>query len=359
MAEIPEHLRELVVECVYWSAERVFAVALAEEAEFLVLSGDVLQPEQTGPRGPLFLAEQFERLAERNIPVYWAGGRVDPPEAWPTCVKLPKNVHVFPTRRLERFLHQRDGQPVASIVGTSWQQGQAVPWTDFAIAPEGLFTVAVVHGEAEADVLRSRGIDYWALGGDHARQTLYSDLQAAHYPGSPQGREPDQLGPHGCTLVQVDVERHVRTNFVAADVLRWHNERIVVEPGHDAQGPPVAIERSDRLAQAIQSGRRPVRVVDDRRRGLLGDALAARKPGRNAAGDHADRTWFRIAGRVERRLERRAAGRAASLLVRAADDPRRFPSASCVSTRAMPRGRFRWKPIFRSRIARARWRRSR
>jgi DNA repair protein SbcD/Mre11 len=230
LAEVPEHLRELAVECGYWSAERVFAVVLAEEAEFLLLSGDILQPEETGPRGPLFLAEQFERLAEREIQVYWAGGQADPPEVWPACVRLPKNVHVFPTHRIDRFLHQREGQPVASIVGTSRKHGQAVPWGEFSIAPDGLFTVAVVHGEAEAEVLRSRNIDYWALGGDHARKTLYGDLQAAHYPGTPQGREPSQIGPHGCTLVQVDVERHVRTNFVAADVLRWHNERIVLDP---------------------------------------------------------------------------------------------------------------------------------
>jgi len=230
LAEVPEHLRELLIECPYWSAERVFAVVLAEEADFLVLSGDILDPQQTGPRGPLFLAEQFQRLNERGIQVYWAGGQVDPPEAWPTCVRLPDNVHVFPAHRVERRLHQREGVPLASIVGASRQASQEVPLGDFSIAPDGLFTVGVVHASAEADPLRSRGIDYWALGGSHARKTVYADPQAAHYPGTPQGREPSQVGPHGCTLVQVEADRRVRTTFVAADVLRWHGERIVLDP---------------------------------------------------------------------------------------------------------------------------------
>jgi len=229
LTEVPEHLREMFVECAYWAAERVFAVVLAEEADLLVLSGDVIDPQQTGPRGPLFLAEQFQRLAERGIEVFWAGGRVDPPEAWPASVRLPRNVHVFPLHRTERFTFERDGVALASLLGVSRQPGQEIRPDDFAPSPDGLFTVAVLYGSVEADALRSRAIDYWALGGNHARSTLFSEAHAAHYPGTPQGREPGQIGPHGCTLVQVDAERRVRTSLVPADVMRWQNERIVVD----------------------------------------------------------------------------------------------------------------------------------
>jgi len=229
IAQVPEHLRELFIECAYWAAERVFAVVLSEEADLLVLSGDILQPQETGPRGPIFLAEQFERLAERGVQVFWAGGRVDPPQAWPTSVRLPANVHVFPAGRPERILAEREGIALASVVGTSREEGQSIRPGDFALSPDGLFTVAVVHGSAEPEALRSRGIDYWALGGNPVRKTLYSDAQTAHYPGSPQGRDPSQVGPHGCTLVEVDPERHARATFVPADVMRWHSERVVAD----------------------------------------------------------------------------------------------------------------------------------
>jgi len=229
LAEVPEHLRELFVECVYWAAERVFAAVLAEEADLLVLSGDVIDAQQTGPRGPLFLAEQFERLAERGIQVFWAGGEVDPPEAWPASIRLPDTLHRFPADRAERFTYQRDGVSLASVVGVSRQSGQAIRPDDFTLSSDGLFTMAVLYGSVEADALRSRAIDYWALGGNHARTTPFAEPRAAHYPGTPQGREPGQVGPHGCTLVQVDSERRVRTTLVPADVMRWQNERIVVD----------------------------------------------------------------------------------------------------------------------------------
>jgi len=49
-----------------------------------------------------------------------------------------------------------------------------------------------------------------------------------HYPGSPQGRHPEEVGPHGCTLVQVDSHGQCRPTLVPTDLLRWHNERIVI-----------------------------------------------------------------------------------------------------------------------------------
>jgi len=229
VAEVPDHLWNLFIESTYRAAERVFETTLSEEAEFLILSGDLLDPRRTGPRGLLFLAEQFGRLAERETAVYWAGGHVDPPDAWPSAIRLPDNVHRFPQGRPEEHVHQRDGTPLARVMGTSRGAGRAVRASEFDPDPAGLFSIAVVHGAADAEALKQRRIDYWALGGSHARHTLFSSPQVAHYPGSPQGRHPEESGPHGCTLVQVDAERHARTTLVPTDVMRWQNAEIVVE----------------------------------------------------------------------------------------------------------------------------------
>ncbi len=229
LTEVPDHLRELFIESAYWAAERVVETVLSEEAELLVLSGDILDPRQTGPRGPLFLAEQFERLAERGVVVYWAGGRVDPPDAWPSSIRLPEGVHVFPRGRPEECIHRRDGSPLLRLIGASRGRGELVRAVDFDPDPGGLFSVAVTNGTVEPDALQTRGIEYWALGGRHDRSTPLSSPHVAHYPGSPQGRSPGQCGTHGCTLVQVDHQRHVRTSLVPTDVMRWHDERIVVD----------------------------------------------------------------------------------------------------------------------------------
>ncbi len=63
VTEVPDHLRELFLEAPYTAAKQVFDAALAEEADFVVLPGGILNPTEAGPRGPLFLAAQFARLS--------------------------------------------------------------------------------------------------------------------------------------------------------------------------------------------------------------------------------------------------------------------------------------------------------
>ena len=76
LAEIPDHLRELLIEAPYHAAEQVFETALAEDVDAVVLAGDVLHVDRAGPPAIVLLLDQFARLGERNIPIYWAGGMV-------------------------------------------------------------------------------------------------------------------------------------------------------------------------------------------------------------------------------------------------------------------------------------------
>lgn len=229
VAEVPDHLREIFLESPYTAAKAVFDAALAEDADFMVLTGGIFNASEMGPRGPLFLAEQFVRLAERGIEAYWAGSPIDPPESWPAFVKLPQNVRLFPCGRTEGVLVQRDAEPLARIVGVSCEANR--PWRpeDFAPDPAGLYTVAVAHGTAVPEALRTRDINYWALGGMHDRTTPLTGASMAHYCGTTQGRCPDESGVHGCTLVQVDSQRQTRTSLIPTDSARWIGERITVE----------------------------------------------------------------------------------------------------------------------------------
>ena len=229
VTEVPEHLRELFVESAYLASERVFETVVAEEADFLVLCGDILRCRHTGPRGPLFLVDQFERLAGRGIEVYWASGRVDPHDAWPPSIRLPKNVHLFPQGRPEEFVHRRDGTPMVRLIGAGRTKKGRIRAADFDPAEPGLFAIAVTHGRAEADAFETARVDYWALGGRHEQLTISRSNPMVHYCGSPQGRQPEEPGPHGCTLVQVDEHSHVSATQIPTDVLRWQSQEIEVD----------------------------------------------------------------------------------------------------------------------------------
>lgn len=228
VAEVPPHLRETFLESAYMAAERVFDITIGEEADFLVLSGDILNCRDTGPRGPLFIIQQCERLAARGIAVYWAGGRVDSLDDWPPSLRLPQNVRRFPSGKADEFIHRRDGSPLARLIGAERTRRGRINAADFNPAAPGLFTLAVAHGSADADDFHAARVDYWALGGRHEQLTVSPSNPLVHYPGSPQGRQPEECGPHGCTLVQVDESSLVQVSQMHTDVLRWHELEIEI-----------------------------------------------------------------------------------------------------------------------------------
>ncbi|HLA85551.1 MAG TPA: DNA repair exonuclease [Thermoguttaceae bacterium] len=283
--EIPDHLWELFLDAPYRAAERVFDTALAENVDFVVLSGDLLHSQHAGPRGPLFLLAQFERLAARNIAVYWAGGRIDPPEAWPPSIALPENVHVFPHGKPEQILHRRADTPLARLIGASRSPRAHVRPEGFDPREAGLFSIAVAHGRAPLESLRMSRVDYWALGGRHARRTLCEGMPLAHDPGSPQGRQPEETGAHGCTLVEVDVERNARLSFVATDIIRWETLEISLDEQTTREELQHEMDRRlDSLRQKTPQADLLVSwqvqgsgdLVAQLRRGLLGPELLGR-----------------------------------------------------------------------------------
>jgi exonuclease SbcD len=231
VSEIPAHLREAFLEAPYLAAEQIFETALTEGADALLLSGDVVHLDKAGPRAIVFLLEQFRRLADHNIAVYWAGGQVDPVDAWPPTATLPANVHRFPSGRVGNFEHQRGDKTIARIQGISRSPGQAVDDSGFHRDAKGLFTIGVAHGTAAAPGSEGDRVHYMALGGQHRRQTVDQSPGIAHYAGTPQGREPSEAGACGCTVVSVDDAGHVKTTLVATDILRWATETVDLTAG--------------------------------------------------------------------------------------------------------------------------------
>lgn len=284
LAEVPDHLRVALIDAPYRAAERVFDAAIKQRVDFVVLAGDIMDPLASGPRGLVFLTEQFQRLSAQGIRVYWAGGRSDDFERWIDAWPLGDNVLRFPPNRVERVVHARGQEPLAQILGTSSRQRKRIRTADFRV-DEPTFSIAVAYGAADAESLAQTSVNYWALGGEHDRRTLLSGLVAAHYCGTPQGRRPGESGPRGCMLVQVDETAQVRTSFVSTDAVRYLHERVsvgeattreqfeqilnerIAELAGDPFGPDMLIHWTIAGSSALAS---------ELRRGRLGDDLAAR-----------------------------------------------------------------------------------
>ncbi|HEX5443829.1 MAG TPA: DNA repair exonuclease [Pirellulales bacterium] len=230
VTEAPDALRSLLCDAPYLAALRVVDAAIAENVDFLLLAGDILDVELAGPLGTAFLTRQFARLRERQIAVYWAGGKTDHPSRWPATIELPDNVRRFSPRRPEEIVHLRGETPLARIAGISRHRSRRVRAEDFWPDADGLPAIALAHGPIDRAALAGRAMTYWALGGKHAATTLFDSPHVAHYCGSPQGRRPKETGARGCTLVEIDDAARVHTRSLPTDVVRWRQQRIAIGP---------------------------------------------------------------------------------------------------------------------------------
>jgi len=246
LADVPEHLRAVLLDAPYEAAQRVVDAALAEEVDFLLLSGELVECAAAGPRGPLFLVEQFQRLRQRDVPVYWATGRVDSADRWPAGIALPDNVHVFPPRPAS-LVFETEGRPVAELIGASYDRRRALRPAMFRPAEPALYSIAITSQSLEAESLADQRIYYWALGGRQNRGTVDDTSACAHWPGSPQGRHPTETGAHGCTLVELSGSGNPRLRYLPTDVLRWRREKLRLTP--DVTIDRLQQQMRDRIAQ--------------------------------------------------------------------------------------------------------------
>src|SRR5262245_43399775 len=107
LSEVPEPLIQPLVDAPFSAAQKVFDAAIEERVDFVALNGDLVDLARPSPRAITLLLENFERLDSHGIAVYWACGRLDPPQDWPTAAVLPVRVKQFSTTAAEGLSHFR------------------------------------------------------------------------------------------------------------------------------------------------------------------------------------------------------------------------------------------------------------
>ncbi|MEM8669643.1 MAG: DNA repair exonuclease [Planctomycetota bacterium] len=224
---LPPHLRDAMSTAPRRAAEAVFQAALAENIDFLVLSGDLISPPSAGPHGMSLLLDYFEQLNAQQTPVYWSAGLADDPQKWPEAVPLPPNVTLFPKNRAVTVPVQRGGRTICQVIGRSTDGRSSLHVPSYEMEPTDEYTIAVGYGDTDEDALAEGRFNYWALGGRHNRQELEGGAEGgALYCGTPQGRCLQESGPHGYSMVDVDADGTTRIHPMECDTFRYCNVEI-------------------------------------------------------------------------------------------------------------------------------------
>ena len=207
-----EGLRDQVQSATRRAFARIIDTALSEQVSALLIAGDLFDGAQRSAKTAAFVIEQFDRLANAEIPVFYIKGNHDAENPITGEISLPLNVHVFDGRGGKVQL----GTHNVWIHGVSFAKQHAPESLlgKFGAPVPDAVNIAMLHtslgGAAGHDNyapcsvadLMAMGFDYWALGHIHKRQ-IHAHAPWVVMPGIPQGRDIGETGPKSATLLTI------------------------------------------------------------------------------------------------------------------------------------------------------------
>jgi len=241
---LSDGIRAFLRESTFASLERLTQLAIREQADFMVISGDVYDAKDSSLQAQLRFQEALDRLGEHGIGVYIIHGNHDPLDGPRMRTAKKEHVHVFgPDFERATACRRQDRQPVAVIGGISYPSSKVTENTSryfHRSKDSSLFHIALLHANVDGDPthetyspctrrdLTAAGYQYWALGHIHKRQVL-QEYPHIVYPGNIQGRSIREAGAKGCYAVQVDKDGNVELEFHELDTVRWFQETISID----------------------------------------------------------------------------------------------------------------------------------
>ena len=285
-AAAPENVAAALYEATFKAYENIIDLCISEQVDALLVAGDVYDGADRSLRAQLRFIEGLKRLDASGIRSFVCHGNHDPLGGWEARLNYPSGCH--------RFGAKWDAVPVfeedpdrAVVHGVSYparevrenlvRQCRGVNSGSYAI---GLLHANVgnnpdhdSYAPCSLHDLQQSGIDYWALGHIHTRRELSQGTPTVVYPGNSQGRQPNESGPKGVYLVEVDDHGRSKLDFRPVDIVRWEHIGIDVSDVETEQNLLDHLHERMESALASQDGRGVVARVTLSGSGVLHGSL--------------------------------------------------------------------------------------
>lgn len=285
----------------------VIDLAIAEEAAFVVIAGDLYDGAWKDQGTGQFALAQLARLTRAGIRAFVAYGNHDAGSRITRHLTMPEGVYSFSNRRCETVdladlgvaVHGRSYKDVETTDNIAAEYCRPVP---------GRFNLAVLHTALDGhpghapyapcslDQLAAAGHDYWALGHVH-EPAVRCEYPYIVYPGNTQGRHVRETGTKGAMVVRVEEGGVARVEHRACDEVRWAQASVDAAQAQDM--PELLAGVSQALREAIRgAGDRPiaarlmVRAAGPLRQRLLADAEWFGAEARGQASAVSDLLWI-------------------------------------------------------------------
>lgn len=239
----------------------------SENADFMVISGDMFDSDTTTPGTR---ARYTELLEKAEVPCYIVRGNHDFRTSWENSIPLPPNAREFGGEP-ETIIHSLKNGGQVELVGISFTDRHTKENLASKLKGSGdLFTIGCVHCDMEGgsdsvyapctmNDMIGKNIDYWALGHIHKREVL-NERPYVVYPGNPQGRNIKESGEKGAYVVTVESDVVRDLKFVPTQTILWETGEADIT-GHNLNSfidEVSSIVERDSIVRLTVTGRGPL-----------------------------------------------------------------------------------------------------
>lgn len=217
LSHVTDHIFKDIRDSTFSAMDKLVDLAIEKNVDFLLIVGDLFDSDQQSVKAQTRLIKAFEKLKSNNIEVYISFGNHDYMNGRLFDYQYPTNVHVFDSEEVSHYIFEKNGVPLATIYGFSYQERAVIEnkTDEFQTVSDTPYHIGMLHGSlasnTEHDVyapfqineLVSKDFSYWALGHIHKRQILKENPPII-YPGNIQGRSKKEQGEKGCYFVELD-----------------------------------------------------------------------------------------------------------------------------------------------------------
>ncbi|WP_370589074.1 exonuclease SbcCD subunit D [Pseudonocardia sp. C8] len=239
------------------ACENLVDAVVDRGADALLLAGDVYDGDWKDYATGAFFVRQLARLHDEGIPVFLINGNHDAQSEITRSLRLPPNTHRLSVDAPETRVVDDLG---LAVHGQGFAR-RAVCENLVPAYPDrvpGLVNVGMLHTSVQGDDrhdtyapcrpedLSGCGYEYFALGHVHEQRVVCDGQHTAAFSGNLQGRHPQERGPKGALLVDVEPGGQAALTPLELDVARWELVEV------DIAGLADADEVFDAVAAAVR-----------------------------------------------------------------------------------------------------------
>lgn len=246
--------------------ENLVVQAIAEQADLVVIAGDLYDGSWHDYGTGLFLIQQMSILSDEGIPVVIASGNHDAQSEITRSLTLPDGVSMLDTAAPQSIPFDDLGCVVHGQ-GYATRDLQENLAAAYPTRRPGLVNIGVLHTAATGSAdhapyapcsiadLEALRYEYLALGHIHQRHAVLEGEFPAWFSGNLQGRHARETGPKGANVVDLIAGEPARVRFLPVDVARWEALEVDVSGLTDRDDVGDLVRTAARTAMASADGR--------------------------------------------------------------------------------------------------------